>query len=135
MVEKHRENPGDSTFQIRFIERDGGYFFELEQLDRPGTVALCSGPYNSFVGVQEAGAGIVRDMLRARIQAAGVRGGEPAPDVRTTWHPGDPLEGEQPCMCLHTDGDHFLGANGCAVERCSCEEFLALVPSDEAVRS
>lgn len=80
MYENRRENKGTSEFQTRFVERDGGVFFELEQSGGPGTVSLSSGPHKSLEAARGAATKMVREILRARIAASGIgrRGERPA---------------------------------------------------------
>lgn len=80
MVQNHRENRVTSEFQTRFTERDGGVFFELDEPSGPGTVSLSSGPHKTLEEARAAGAKIVREILRRRIQASGIgrRGERPA---------------------------------------------------------
>jgi len=72
MDRNHRENQATSEFQTRFVERDGGVFFELDQLGGPGTVSLSSGPHKTLEAAQGAATKMVREILRARLQAAGI---------------------------------------------------------------
>jgi hypothetical protein len=76
MVTNYRENQSNPEFVTRFTERPDGFHAEIER----GTVSLSSGPHKTLPEAQAAGARIVREILRAQIQAAGIarRGERPA---------------------------------------------------------
>lgn len=80
MNEFDRENKGHPDFVTRFTERPDGIYFDLQLGEGDGNVSLSTGPHKCLADAQAAATKIVREILRRRIQAAGIarRGERPA---------------------------------------------------------
>jgi hypothetical protein len=123
-----RENQSDPELVIDLEHKPDGW---AVQVRRGGKVRYVDQGYKTRDAAWEAGRFFVRGWLKAQIGASGIgRCGErpafleaPPQTTAITWHPGEPLEDEQLCVCGHSDGVHGLGVNDCHVHECPCGEF------------
>jgi hypothetical protein len=120
MSQNHREKQSDPEFVTSFTQGAGGIFAFVGW---PGSEGTSSGPFATLEGARGWAAKIVREVLRARIDASGTaRCGERPAFVEDPDANHRCLEAERRCKCDHLEGLHRVDGN-CPVVGCGCEWF------------